>query len=48
MMEATPLGMDFGEFLLEGDLEFLNQISSAQRSQVMGKMNNHAEVALLP
>jgi hypothetical protein len=30
MLNASPLGMDLGEFLLEGDLEFLNQIASAQ------------------
>lgn len=50
MMEATPLGMNFGEFLLQGDLEFLNQISSAQRTQVMGKMNKEAQTgaSLLP
>jgi hypothetical protein len=39
MMNASPLGMDLGEFLLEGDLEFLNQIASAQQAQVINKVN---------
>jgi hypothetical protein len=26
-MTQSPLGMDFGEFMIEGDLEFLNQFS---------------------
>ena len=28
LSQASPLGMDLGEFLLEGDLEFLNQLVS--------------------
>ena len=39
IMNASPLGMDLGEFLLEGDLEFLNQISNAQQTQMMSKVN---------
>ncbi|KAN0119156.1 hypothetical protein V8E51_001364 [Hyaloscypha variabilis] len=39
MMNASPLGMDLGEFLLEGDLEFLNQIASTQQAQVTNKVN---------
>lgn len=39
MMNASPLGMDLGEFLLEGDLEFLNQIASTQQAQVTGRVN---------
>lgn len=30
-MNASPLGMDLGEFLLEGDVDFLNQIAIAAR-----------------
>jgi hypothetical protein len=39
MLNASPLGMDLGEFLLEGDLGFLNQIASAQQAQVINKVN---------
>ncbi len=31
--------MDLGEFLLEGDLEFLNQIASTQQVQVTNRVN---------
>ena len=52
MMNASPLGMDLGEFLLEGDLEFLNQISNSHHTQMMSKANGSArqvdnEVSLL-
>lgn len=42
MVNASPLGMDLGEFLLEGDLEFLNQITMAQQAQVSNKMHGAA------
>jgi hypothetical protein len=41
LMGTSPLGMDLGEFLLEGDLQFLNQIASAQQAQVINKMNGN-------
>ncbi|KUJ16925.1 uncharacterized protein LY89DRAFT_707337 [Mollisia scopiformis] len=37
MMNASPLGMDLGEFLLEGDLEFLNHITSTQQAQIINR-----------
>lgn len=39
MMNTSPLGMDLGEFLLEGDLEFLNQIANTQHSHMANAMN---------
>lgn len=38
MINASPLGMDLGEFLLEGDLEFWNQITMAQQAQMSTKI----------
>jgi hypothetical protein len=42
LMGASPLGMDLGEFLMEGDLNFLgleyfSQIASEQQAQVINK-----------
>jgi hypothetical protein len=44
LMGASPLGMDLGEFLMEGDLDFFgyevfNQIASEQQAQVINKTN---------
>ncbi|PVH68847.1 hypothetical protein DL98DRAFT_542088 [Cadophora sp. DSE1049] len=39
IMNASLLGMDLGEFMLEGDLEILNQITYAQQAQGMNKVN---------
>lgn len=37
ILNASPLGMDFGEFLLEGDVTFLNQLASVGMAQGMNK-----------
>ncbi|KAM3083089.1 hypothetical protein ACMFMG_003756 [Clarireedia jacksonii] len=38
-MNTSPLGMDLGEFMLEGDLEFLNQIAMTQQAQGVNRVN---------
>ena len=37
ILNASPLGMDFGEFLLEGDITFLNQLAGVGMAQGMNK-----------
>jgi hypothetical protein len=37
---ASPLGMDLGEFMLEDDIEFLNQLASTGILTGMSKSGN--------
>ncbi|KAF4631594.1 hypothetical protein G7Y89_g6531 [Cudoniella acicularis] len=41
VMNTSPLGMDFGEFMLEGDIEFLNQLVGVGSAQGINKSNKN-------
>lgn len=39
-MNASPLGMDLGEFMLDGDFEFLNHLAGVGGVQGTSRLNN--------